>query len=76
MKENKPVAPVSSVTVTPCPKGVNMPISSLAVTMTDCFNQPPQAEIIGEAVTHVIESMWKRGHDPAHPDFVLLVTFK
>lgn len=67
---------VSSVTVTPCPHGVQAPLSSRAITMNDYSNQPPSQAIIGEAVSSVIENMWKSGYDPALPDFVLLVTFK
>lgn len=72
---NSSLQALSTVTVTPCPHGVQSPISSFAVTMHDYENQPPRPEVIGEAVNSVLNTMWRKGFDPAHKDFVLLVTF-
>lgn len=77
MPKQPPVleTPASSVTVTPCPHGVQAPLSLRAITMTDPRNRPPSAEIIGEAVLSVVANMMRSGYDPAKRDFVLLLTF-
>jgi hypothetical protein len=65
---------MAKVIATPCPCGVNMPVSRFQV-IKDITDDLP-ADVIGECVTEAVHKAWCAGHDPALPPFVLLVHFQ
>lgn len=64
---------MSKIIATPCPRGVNMPVTSLSA-IRDITEDLP-ADVIGECVAEAVQKAWRDGADPAHPDFVMLVQF-
>jgi len=64
-----------TVTATPCPLGVHMPLSEFARTY-EGPDDPPEDAIIGECIGEAVRAAWKAGHDPTLPSYVVLVTFR